>query len=262
MVKHSRLGNVISWCRSMLVFDPLIYIYTMVLGTLSLLSSTFDRKGRIQHWFARLWAWLILKTCLSPVQVIGAEHIDLTGPCVFAANHQSALDIPVLYVYLANQFRIIAKKELFRYPFLGWHLRRSGQLAIDQSNPTSAIRSLRKAVETLRDGMPLVIFPEGGRSGDGHIRPFMSGAFYLAIKAQVNVVPVAIVGTYQILPMNHFHIRPGPIELHVGAPISTDGLGLHDIEKLAHRVQRAIEDMYYAHSPLADPRKVAATSAD
>jgi 1-acyl-sn-glycerol-3-phosphate acyltransferase len=262
MVKHSRLDNLVSWCRSMFVLDPLIYLYTVVLGTFSLLSSGFDHSGRIQHWFARLWSWLILKTCLSPVQVAGPGRIDMTKPCVFAANHQSALDIPVLYANLPNQFRIIAKKELFRYPFLGWHLRRSGQLAIDQSNPASAIRSLRKAVETLRDGMPLVIFPEGGRSDNGHIHPFMSGAFYLAIKAQVNVVPLAIVGTYQILPMNHFHVRPGPITLHVGEPIATDGLGLHDIEKLSGRVQRAIEDLYYAHSPLADPRKAAATSAD
>jgi 1-acyl-sn-glycerol-3-phosphate acyltransferase len=262
MVKQSGLSNAISWCRSILLFAPLIYVYTMVLGTLSLISSIFDPDGRIQHWFAHAWAWLILKTCLSPVYVVGADHIDPNTPCVYAANHISALDIPVLYVYLPKQFRIIAKKELFRYPFLGWHLRRSGQLSIDQSNPSSAIRSLRKAVEALRAGMPLVIFPEGGRSETGQVQPFMSGAFYLAIKAQVSVVPVAIVGTYDIVPMNHFHIRPGRIELHVGAPISTIGLGLHDIEQLSKRVQRAVEDMYYAHSTVGDPRKAAATSAD
>jgi len=261
-VQQSGWKNALSWCRSIFLLAPLIYLYTMVLGTLSLLSSIFERKGRVQHWFARTWAWLILRTCLSPVYVAGADKIDLTKPCVYAANHISALDIPVLYVYLPKQFRIIAKKELFRYPFLGWHLRRSGQLSIDQANPTSAIRSLRQAVETLRAGMPLVIFPEGGRSETGQMQPFMSGAFYLAIKAQVNIVPLAIVGTYEIVPMNHFHIRPGRIELHVGEPISTSGLGLHDIEQLSKRVQRAVEDMYYAHSSVGDPRKAAATSAD
>ena len=258
MVKRSGFGNAVSWCRSIFLLDPLIYIYTVVLCTLSLLSSGFDGAGRIQHWFARTWAWLILKTCLLPVRVYGVEKAGARKPLVYAANHLSAFDIPVLYAYLPGQFRIIAKKELFRYPFLGWYLRRSGQVSIDQSNSTSAMLSLRKAVVTLREGMPLVIFPEGGRSENGQVQPFMTGAFYLAIKAQVDVVPVAIVGTYEILPLNTFHIHPGGVELWIGEPISTAGMELRDIGALAAQTQQAIEDMYYARSPAADPRKAAA----
>jgi 1-acyl-sn-glycerol-3-phosphate acyltransferase len=251
-----------SACRSFLLIDPLVYLYTMVLGTFSLLVSLFDSSGRIQHRCARLWSWLILKTCLSPVEVIHGERIDVTHPLVFAANHISALDIPVLYVNLPTQFRIIAKKELFAYPFLGWHLRRSGQLPIDTEQTTASIRSLRRAIETLRDGMPLVIFPEGGRSQTGQVQKFMTGAFYIAIKAQVDVVPVALVGTYEILPMKHFHIRPGKIQMVVGEPISTSGMGLHDMEVLANRVQRAIEEMYYSRSKVPDPRRAKASTAD
>lgn len=177
-------------------------------------------------------------------------------------NHISALDIPVLYAHLPTQFRIVAKKELFAYPFLGWHLRRSGQLPIDTEATASAIRSLRKAIETLRNGMPLMIFPEGGRSISGQIKQFMTGAFYIAIKAQVDVVPLALVGTYEVLPMNHFHIQPGKIQLVVGEPISTVGMGLRDMEVLATKVQRTIEDMYYARSQVSDPRRAAATTAD
>src|SRR5512146_813833 len=236
---RSPLLNALSWCRSMFVFDPLIYLYTIVLGTCSLIASLFDRGGRVQHWFARTWSWMILSTSLCPVQVSGLDRLDPSVPHVYAANHLSAFDIPTLYTHLPFQFRIVAKKELFRYPFLGWHLRRSGQLPIDQSNPIASIRSLKKAVITLREGMPLVIFPEGGRSENGQVQPFMSGAFYIAIKAQVDIVPVAIVGTYEILPMNHFHIHPGPIKLVAGEPISTKGLGLHDMETLSARVQRA-----------------------
>jgi 1-acyl-sn-glycerol-3-phosphate acyltransferase len=257
---RSNCREKLSLLRSILLLAPLIYLYTIVLGTLSLLSSFFDRSGRVQHSVARAWAWLIVKTCLSPVYVVNGERIDTSKPCVFAANHISALDIPVLYVNLPTQFRIIAKKELFKYPFLGWHLRRSGQLPIDQENHSTAIRSLRKAAETLREGMPLVIFPEGGRSETGQVQPFMSGAFYLAIKGQVDVVPIALVGTYEVLPMCHFHIRPRRIELVVGEPISTRGLGLHDIEALAARSQRAIEEMYYSRCQVADPRKAVATS--
>jgi 1-acyl-sn-glycerol-3-phosphate acyltransferase len=250
-----------SWFRSMFIFDPLIYIYTMVLGTVSLLVSLVDRRGRMQHLCARVWSWLILHTSLCPVEVIGFDKIDKSKPYVYAVNHLSAFDIPTLYVHMPTQFRIIAKKELFRYPFLGWHLRRSGQLPIDQQNPGSSINSLKRAIETLRSGMPLVIFPEGGRSEIGQLQPFMTGAFYIAIKARVDIVPMALVGTYEVLKMNTFHIRPGEIQMFIGEPISTAGYGLRDMDVLTERVHAAIEDLYYAHARVPDPRKADAASA-
>ncbi len=254
MKNTAKFWNALSWARAIFVFDPLIYLYTAILGILSLLSSLFDEGGRVQHGFARVWSWLILHTILCPVKVIGMEKIDLSQPHVFAANHVSALDIPVLYVNLKSQFRIMAKKELFRYPFMGWHLRRSGQIPIDRESAMASMRSLSRAVTSLRGGMPLVVFPEGGRSATGHVQPFMSGAFYIAIKAGIDVVPMALVGTYEVLPMNSFHIHPGRIELLVGEPISTAGFGLRDMDVLAARVQKAVEDLYYSRSKVADPR--------
>jgi 1-acyl-sn-glycerol-3-phosphate acyltransferase len=253
---RSDLRERLSWARSLFIFDPLIYLYTVVLGTVSLLCSLFDRNGRMQHAVARAWSWLILKTSFCPVEVYGSEHLLNHGARVFAVNHISAFDIPTLYVKLPI-FRIMAKKELFRYPFLGWHLRRSGQLPIDQDNTTSSIRSLKRAIDTLRSGMPLVIFPEGGRSATGQVQPFMTGAFYIAIKAKVDIVPLAIVGTYEILPMNTFHIRPRPIKLVVGEPISTANYGLRDMDALTRRVQGAIEDLYYKYAEVGDPRRAA-----
>ncbi|MGZ4832308.1 MAG: lysophospholipid acyltransferase family protein [Terriglobales bacterium] len=260
MKTSSRFWDALSWVRSIFIFDPLIYVYTMVLGILSLLSSFFDRDGGIQHGYARLWSWLILHTALSPVKVTGLDRIDRSRPHVYAANHISALDIPLLYEHLPFQFRIMAKKELFRYPFMGWHLRRSGQIPVDASSAAASMRSLMKAVRSLQAGMPLVVFPEGGRSPNGQIQPFMSGAFYIAIKAGVDVVPMALVGTYEVLPMNSFHIRPGPMELVVGDPISTAEYGLRDMDTLAARVQKAIEDLYYSRSCVADPRRGEVTS--
>jgi 1-acyl-sn-glycerol-3-phosphate acyltransferase len=252
------LSERLRWARSIFILDPLIYFYTVVLGTLSLVSSLFDGSGRVQHWFARAWSWLILKTSMCPIEVVGGEHLLEGGSRVYAVNHISAFDIPVLYVKLPI-FRIMAKKELFRYPFLGWHLRRSGQLPIDQDNPGSSIRSLKRAIDTLRSGMPLVIFPEGGRSATGQIQSFMTGAFYIAIKAHVDIVPLAIVGTYEVLPMNTFHIRPRPIKLAIGEPISTAGYGLRDMDTLTHRVQKAVEDLYYEYAEVGDPRRAAAS---
>ena len=252
----SKLANALSWVRSIFLLDPLIWLYTVVLGTLSLLSSLFDRSGRVQHGFARLWSWLILKTSLCPTRVVGLDRLDRSRPYVFAANHVSALDIPMLYVHLKGQFRIIAKKELFRYPFMGWHLRRSGQLPIDRDNALASMRSLNRAVESLRRGMPLVVFPEGGRSSNGQVQPFQSGAFYIAIKAKIDVVPMALVGTYEVLPMNTFHIKPRLMELVVGDPIPTSGYGLRDMDALAARVQQAVEKVYYSRSQVPAPKAI------
>ncbi|SRR5581483_7945670 len=231
--------------RSYFVLDPLIWLYTVVMGLVSLPTSLFSNSGRIQHDFARFWSWLIMKTIFSPVRVTGLDKIDTARPHVYAVNHGSALDIPVLYANLPFQFRIVFKKELLKYPIVGWHLKRSGQVAIDQQNKAAAVRSVRAALKSLQAGMPLVIFPEGGRTPDGEIKPFMPGAFFLAIKAQVDIVPVALVGTYELLPMNTYHIKCRPLEMRVGKPISTQGLTLKDMEILSARVQKELEDLYY-----------------
>jgi 1-acyl-sn-glycerol-3-phosphate acyltransferase len=238
---------------SFLVRNPLIYLYTIVLGTLSLLSSFFDPTGRLQHDFARFWSWLILRTSSTPLTVQGLDRLDPAQPAIYAANHSSALDIPVLYVALPFQFRILAKLELFRLPFLGWHLKRSGQIPIDRTDPRHSLRSLSAASQTVKAGMPLVVFPEGGRSADGHIQPFLGGTFYVAIKAQVPIVPMAIIGTLEALPMNTYVIRPTPFRLIVGDPIPTTGMVSRDMEALSQRVHQAMSDLYYANSTLAAP---------
>lgn len=237
--------GLLSHLRSYLIFDPLIWLYTLILGPMGLVAGFFDRDGSIMHWFARAWSWMIMKTIFSPVEVIGLEKIDTNKTHVYAVNHASALDIPVLYVNLPFQFRIAFKKELLSYPVIGWHLKRSGQVCIDQQNPSHSISSIRAALKGLKAGLPLVIFPEGGRTPDGEIKPFLSGAFFLAIKAQVDVVPIALVGTYELLPMNTFHIRSRPLEMWVGDPIPTAGLTLRDMDALSAKVQKALEDLYY-----------------
>jgi 1-acyl-sn-glycerol-3-phosphate acyltransferase len=235
----------LSLLRSYFIFDPLIWLYTVVLGFVSIPVSLFGEKSRILHSFARFWSRLIMKTILSPVRVTGLEKIDTSKPHVYAVTHASALDIPVLYVYLPFQFRILFKKELLSYPIIGWHLRRSGQVCIDQQKPTQSIAHIRSAVKSLQGGMPLVIFPEGGRTPDGEIKPFMPGAFYLAIKAQVDVVPIALIGTYELLPMNTYHIKSRTLEMRVGEPISTAGYSLRQMEALSAKVHQAMEDLYY-----------------
>ena len=245
---HEIPGKRYGWLsklRSYVILDPLIWFYTVVMGLAALPGGVFDPSGRRQHWFSRTWSWLIMKSIFSPVKVTGLDKIDTSKPHIYAVNHASALDIPVLYVYLPFQFRIAFKKELLSYPVVGWHLKRSGQVCIDQQNPSHSISSIRAALKGLKAGLPLVIFPEGGRTNSGEIKPFLAGAFFMAIKAQVDVVPVALVGTYELLPMNTYHIKCRPLEMRVGEPISTTGMTMRDLEALSGRVQKALEELYY-----------------
>jgi len=245
---RARKYGLLSRLRSYFLFDPLIWGYTVALGLLSIPVSFFGDTERILHNFARAWSWLIMKTILSPVKVRGLDKIDSTRTHVYAVNHASALDIPVLYVYLPFQFRIAFKKELLSYPIVGWHLKRSGQICVDQQNPAGSIGSIRSALKSLKAGLPLVIYPEGGRTPDGQIKPFLPGAFFLAIKAQVDIVPVALIGTFELLPMNTYHIKSRPLEMRVGEPISTAGLSGHDMQALSEKVQKAVSDLYYGAS--------------
>src|SRR5208337_2347208 len=246
---HAISGKTYGWpsrLRSYLILDPLIWFYTLVLGLLALPGGLFDRSGRRLHWFSRAWSWLIMKTILSPVTVSGLDKIDTSKPHVYAVTHASALDIPMLYAHLPFQFRIVFKSELLSYPVIGWHLQRSGQVCIDQQHPARSIGSVRSALKGLKAGVPLVIFPEGGRTPDGEIKPFMAGAFFLAIKAQVDIVPVALIGTFDLLPMNTYHIKSRPLEMRVGEPIPTAGHTLHDLEALSTKVKSAMEALHRA----------------
>jgi 1-acyl-sn-glycerol-3-phosphate acyltransferase len=241
----------LSRLRSYFILAPLIWAYTIILGTISLICSLVDRDGRIQHNFARFWSWLVMKTILSPVKVVGGNNIlgadrGNSKPRVYAVTHASALDIPILYVYLPFQFRIIFKSELLLYPFVGWHLKRSGQVCINQQNPAASIGAIKSALRSLRRGLPLVIFPEGGRTRDGKIQPFLPGAFFLAIKAQADIVPIALVDTFDLLPMNTYHIKCQPLEMRVGEPISTSGLTVQDTDRVSATVKAAIETLQSA----------------
>lgn len=241
-------GTLLSRLRSYCLVVPIVYLYTFVLGTLALIASLFDATGHVQHWFARTWATIILKTVGIRVRVVGADNLKGLQHGIFAANHLSALDIPVLYSSLHGMFHIMAKQELFRYPFLGWYLKHYGQIPIVYGDAHASLRSLNRAGEGLRNGVPLMVFPEGGRSQTGQLQPFMNGAFFVAIRAQVPVVPMAIVGTYELLPINSFHLLPGEVALVIGEPIPTTGMKVRDMDKLSAKVREAIADMYDEHS--------------
>jgi 1-acyl-sn-glycerol-3-phosphate acyltransferase len=166
------------------------------------------------------------------------------------------MDTPVVFAALPMQFRILAKKELWPIPFIGWYLGRSGQIPIDTANPRATLSSLGVGAKALRSGMPLFVFPEGGRTATGQLKPFLSGAAYLAIRAQAPLVPIALTGVYDLLPIHTRHFYPGHLTLTVGEPIETVGMTVRQTDELTARLRVAIEGLL---SPVSQE---AATAAD
>jgi len=231
-----RLKNYLSCLRSLVLTNPLIYLYTAIFGTLSLGGSLVDSGGRWQHTCARLWSWLILKTSGVRVRVEGLENIP-GDTAIFCVNHASAMDIPILFVYLPGQFRFLAKRSLFHLPFLGWHLRRSGHIPVDRGRPREAAKGFDQAAKRIQEGSSVVMFPEGTRSRSCEMLPFKGGGFYLAILSGVPVIPITLNGTRDILKPDTYHFRSGEAELIIHKSISTIGLTINDVQTLSERVR-------------------------
>jgi 1-acyl-sn-glycerol-3-phosphate acyltransferase len=233
-----------SFLRSLLVSTPLIVLSTIVMGTLSILASLFDGSGNTQHRLARLWGKSLLAFGIVRVRVEGLERLPPAATYVFASNHASYMDIPVILSELPFQFRFFAKKGLFRIPFLGTHLKRAGHLPVDRSNARNSLKSMTEAAHLIaRRRTSVLLFPEGGRNPKG-LREFKEGAAYIAIKAGVPVVPMALVGMREVLPMGSVHLRSGRVELRIGDPIPTEGMRPADREELTRRIYEEVSNLF------------------
>jgi 1-acyl-sn-glycerol-3-phosphate acyltransferase len=226
-----------------LVHVPLMFLSTVLCGSISLLVSLVDRSGRMQHRIARIWARSLIFFAGSSLSVCGRENLCKHPVAVYASNHTSYMDTPVVFASLPFQFRILAKKELWPIAFIGWYLDRSGQIPIDTQNPRATLSSLGVGVKALRSGMPLFVFPEGGRTASGELQTFLSGAAYLAIRAQVPLVPIALTGVYDLLPIHNWYLYPGTLTLTAGEAISTVGMTVRQTDELTARLRAAIADL-------------------
>jgi 1-acyl-sn-glycerol-3-phosphate acyltransferase len=235
---------------SYLLLVPLIGLATICFGCISLLCGLWDKSGRQQHAIAATWARTLLVISLSPVTIIGTERLREHQTAVYASNHLSYMDTPVLFAKLPFQFRILAKQSLWKVPFIGWYLKHSGQVPVDSKSPRSMISSLNRGATTLKSGLPMVLFPEGGRAADGNLQSLMSGCAYMAIKAGVPLIPLTLVGTYELLPIHTYALYPRPLLIVVGEPISTTGLSTRDADALTQRLFNAISSTYREYSEL------------
>jgi 1-acyl-sn-glycerol-3-phosphate acyltransferase len=217
-----------------------IVIATLVLGVFVLIIYPFDRKGRAGHYYAKLWGKVALLANRVKVRIEGMGDLNGKGPYVFMSNHQGSYDIFALLGHLPYQFKWLAKKELFSIPFFGWTMTAVGYISIDRGGSRDTVEAMNEAAQKIRDGMSVVIFPEGSRSPDGLIQPFKKGGFTLAIKSKVPIVPIAISGSRDIMPKDRLTAAPGEIRMLVDRPIETEGFSSKDRESLMKKVKEII----------------------
>ncbi len=227
--------------RSNLFQVPLFFLVTGFFGTLALIASLWAKTGRTQHRIAQLWARACVRISGARLTVHGQENLLSHPVAVYAANHTSYMDTPVIFKTLPFQFRILAKAELWSMPFIGWYLSRSGQIPVETEKAT--LSSLSAGVKALKAGMPLFVFPEGSRTPDGELKTFLAGAAFLAIRAQVPIVPIALKGVYDLLPIHTSHFFPCAINLTAGDPIETTGMSIRQTDELTERLKAAIAQM-------------------
>jgi 1-acyl-sn-glycerol-3-phosphate acyltransferase len=235
--------------RSLL--SSIVFVILTIIGSLlAIPSGLIDRTGDLVLWLARWWSRGVLGSAGVRVRVRSQTTFDPKRTYVVMPNHLSTVDIWAIFVAVPVPLRFIAKKQLGQIPLFGWAMRAGRFIFIDRQNASSARRTIDHAAERIRQGCSVVIFPEGTRSRDGRLAPFKKGGFHLAINSGAEVVPVAIRGTREVMPRGSFLIRPGTVEIEIGAPISTAGLGAEDRQALLEKTQAVIAGMLHEDVPV------------
>ncbi|NOZ74137.1 MAG: 1-acyl-sn-glycerol-3-phosphate acyltransferase [FCB group bacterium] len=219
-------------------------VWTAILSSIGIVLSLFEWRGRVFRWIAWIWSKIILWTSGVHYTVRGLENLDPKGHYVFAANHESAFDIPLAFAGLPYQMATISKIELRKIPFLGWAMIMARHVFVDRRNHEHAVAALHKAKKSLQDNpRSILIFPEGTRSLDGKVHEFKRGGMILAMEAELPIVPVAMCGTSRVVTKGSWSLTPARVELRVGSPISTVGLTLKDRKPLAEQVRQAVIEL-------------------
>lgn len=243
--------------RGLLIADPCIILATAFFSVVSFAVSFFDGTGRMQARVARAWAKTLLVVSGVKVHVEGLNQIDPAGSYVFISNHLSYMDTPVALAHIPVQFRFLAKRGLFQIPGLGTHLSRAGHIPVPREDPRAAVKTMQVAAETIQQkNISLLIFPEGGRSHDGALRPFKEGGAYIAIRAGVEAVPLVMIGTREILPFGAGIVQPGSVTLRILKPIPTSQLTLKDRGALTEQLRGLISQELAAET---EPASAAAS---
>lgn len=225
------------------VFFMLFYaVWLMLLFSITCLAMLVTLDADVSIWWARrVWSPVLVWISGSKLIVEGQENVDPRRPTIYASNHQSSLDIPIMFMAIPANVRFVAKHQLRYVPMLGWYLWLAGHIFVDRARRASAIASLDAASEKIRSGTSIIVYPEGTRSPDGRILPFKKGSFALALKARVPICPITVEGSGQVMPRARWDVRTGlVIRVKIGRPMDTTRFADNDREGLMRAVRDVI----------------------
>ena len=201
------------------IAGPIFVVATIITALITAAGCFLGNRDYWGYWPAHIWARFTCRLFLMRVIVTGRENIDKHQSYVFVANHQGAYDIWSIFGYLNHNFKWLMKKELEKIFLVGWACKKAGHVMVDDSTVSGIRETVTNAEDILKDGMSVVIFPEGSRSWDGKMIPFKRGAFMLAGEFKLPVVPVTIDGSFRAMPRFTYNMRPSTIRLTIHKPI-------------------------------------------
>ena len=222
------------------IFFYITFYPLTLIGSIVALFASFLGAERA-HAVAIFWGATSLRLAGGKIRVEGQENIPSDRAAIFMANHSSGFDIPALYAALPVQFRWLAKKELFDVPLFGTALKRIGYIPVERSDSRKALVALKAAAKRVKNGTPIIVFPEGTRSPDGNLLPFKGGGFIIAVQSGMPIVPVAIIGTRNITPAGRLSVCAADVVIRILPPIETAGLKSSDRDSLSDQVRLSIE---------------------
>ena len=202
-----------------LIKNFIVILYSLAVAILSILIFPFDYRNSLSNPLMKVWTNVVLFIYGIKVNVFGAENIDQHAGKIYISNHASYMDIFVQLAKLPDNVRMIYKKEINKVPILGWAMYCAGFVSIDRVKVRDAMKSLDKAAGRIKNGLSVVIYPEGTRTTDGKVHEFKRGMFFLADKAKADIIPVSLSGTFEIMPLGSPRVKPGVVNMVIGKPV-------------------------------------------
>lgn len=212
---------------------PVMIAVTILVALTTMIGSIFNDRFW-GYWPGMIWGRLFYAIFLIPIRVHGRENISKGQSYVIAANHQSYWDAFLMYGFVGIPFKWVMKKELGKIPFVGWACYMAGHILIERSSRVKSMESIRKAESKLKNGMSVVIFPEGTRTPDGKMGRFKRGAFLISQELELPILPVTIDGNYDVMSRHAWHVTWHPVHMTIHAPIPAQpNAGLTEQEQTA-----------------------------
>ena len=221
-----------------------VVLWTFLLGTLAILLGFIDKKGKLISFGIRCWSKILIFFSGVKIKIIGLENLKKDKNYIFASNHESNFDIPLIFSSINLHLVSIAKKELKKIPIFGWAMKSGQHIFIDRFNKIEALKSLKLAKNSIiKNPRSIIIFPEGTRSFDGKIKQFKKGGLSIAFDLEMDVVPIAVCGTRNVLKRGSIFIKPCSIQLRIGKPVNINQWKNKKKIDFANYIQKKVMDM-------------------